>query len=120
MAKSVDDYIAAQPEAVRPILEKVRSAIRKALPKADETISYSIPAYKVNGAVVIYFAGWKKHYSLYPAGARLVAEFREELARRKISKGTIQFPLSERVPVTLIARIVKFRAKEAAARMPIS
>jgi uncharacterized protein YdhG (YjbR/CyaY superfamily) len=113
---SVDDYIAAQPEAVRPTLEKVRTAIRKALPKAEETISYRIPTYKVNGVVVIYFAGWKRHYSLYPAGERLVAEFREELAGRKISKGTIQFPLSEPVPVALIARIVKFRAKEAAAR----
>jgi|SRR5215467_1110324 len=111
---SVDDYIAAQPQAVRATLERVRSAIRKALPGADEVISYAIPAYKLNGVTVIYFAGWKQHYSLYPAGARLVAEFKDEIAQYKVSKGTIRFPLSDPVPVKLVERIAKFRAKEAA------
>jgi uncharacterized protein YdhG (YjbR/CyaY superfamily) len=62
--KSVDEYIASKPEAVRGILERVRSAIRKALPGADEVISYQIPAYKLQGRAVIYFAGWKQHYSV--------------------------------------------------------
>ena len=63
---------------------------------------------------MIYFAGWKKHYSLYPANTRVVAAFKEELAPYELSKGTVRFPLSEPVPVKLIADIVKFRAKEVA------
>jgi uncharacterized protein YdhG (YjbR/CyaY superfamily) len=114
--KSVDQYIASQPEAVQPLLEKVRSTIRKALPEAAEGISYQIPTYKMPGGVVIYFAGWKKHFSLYPATERLVSAFRDELARYELSKGTIRFPLSERVPVKLIGRIAKFRANEVAER----
>ncbi|HLH33192.1 MAG TPA: DUF1801 domain-containing protein [Alloacidobacterium sp.] len=113
---SVDEYIGAQPQASREILERVRHAIRKALPQAEEVISYQIPAYKIRGSAVIYFAGWKQHYSLYPAGDRLVAEFKDELAGYKINKGTIRFPLSEPVPVKLIERIAKFRAREIAER----
>ena len=112
--KSVDDYIAAQPKAVQSILKRVRSTIRKAVPGAEESISYNIPAYKLNGDRVIYFAGWKQHYSLYPAIGRLVAEFKDDLAPYEISKGTIRFPLSAPVPVKLIERIAKFRAKEVA------
>jgi uncharacterized protein YdhG (YjbR/CyaY superfamily) len=114
--KSVDDYLAAQPEATRRILSRVRSAIRKAMPGAEEVISYKIPAYKLHGRVALYFAGWKGHYSLYPASGGLVAEFREELAPYELSKGTIRFPLSQPVPVKLIERIAKFRAQEAAKR----
>ena len=66
MAKTVDEYIASQPDAARSVLERVRSTIRKALPAADEVISYQIPAFKLHGRVVIYFAGWKQHYSIYP------------------------------------------------------
>ena len=111
--QSVGAYIAAQPEAVQRILATVRSAIRKALPGADEVISYQIPTYKLHGAAVLYFAGWKQHYSLYPAGESLVAAFQPELAPYKVNKGTIRFPLSEPVPVKLIERIAKFRASEA-------
>ncbi len=114
--RSVDDYIASQPEDVRPILECVRAAIREAIPKAEEVISYQIPAYKLNGDAVIYFAGWKQHYSLYPVSARMVTEFKSELASYQVNKGTIRFPLSEPVPVKLIGRIAKLRAKEIAGR----
>ena len=112
--KSVDEYLASQPESVQGILESVRSAIRKALPGAEEVISYQIPAYKLHGRCILYFAGWKRHYSLYPAGAKLAAAFEQELTPYELSKGTIRFPLSEAVPVKLIGRIAKFRAKEAA------
>lgn len=112
--KSVDDYIAMQPEPVREVLERVRRAIRKALPNADEGISYKIPAYKLQDQAVIYFAGWKRHYSLYPATAGVSAAFKDQLAGYKISKGTIRFPLSEPVPVKLIEGIARFRGKEAA------
>ncbi|MGH9782725.1 MAG: iron chaperone [Terriglobia bacterium] len=114
--KSVDEYIDSQPVAVRGILERVRTAIRKALPGAEEAISYQIPVYKLNGGRVLYFAGWKKHYSLYPATGRLVAAFKDELAPYEIGRGTIQFPFSQPIPVRLIGRIAKFRAKEAAER----
>jgi uncharacterized protein YdhG (YjbR/CyaY superfamily) len=114
--KSVDDYLAAQPEATQRILGRVRSAIRKAMPEAEEVISYKIPAYRLHGRIVIYFAGWKEHYSIYPAIGALVAEFRDELAPYKISKGTIRFPLSQPVPVKLIERIAKFRSQESAKR----
>ena len=110
--KSVDDYIATQPETVQAILERVRGAIRKAIPRAEEIISYQIPAYKLDGGAAIYFAGWKEHYSLYPASDRLVKAFKSDLAPYKISKGTIRFPLDEPVPVKLIADIAKFRAQE--------
>jgi uncharacterized protein YdhG (YjbR/CyaY superfamily) len=112
--KSVDEYIASQPKAVQGVLKLVRNIIRKAVPKAEETISYQMPTYKLNGRPVLYFAGWKRHYSLYPASGNLVAAFQDALAPYEISKGTIRFPLSEPVPVKLIERIAKFRAKEAA------
>jgi uncharacterized protein YdhG (YjbR/CyaY superfamily) len=114
--KTVDGYIASQPEAAQPALTQVRDAIRKALPAAEEVISYNIPTYKLDGAMVIYFAGWKQHYSLYPAGARLLAAFKDELTPYQINKSTIRFPLSAPVPVKLIQRIVKFRVTEAADR----
>jgi uncharacterized protein YdhG (YjbR/CyaY superfamily) len=114
--KSVDEYIASQPEPAAEILEDVRKAIRKALPSAEEVISYKMPAYKLDDEVVLYFAGWKRHYSLYPAGASLVAAFKDELSPYTVDKGTIRFPLSEAVPAKLIERIAKFRAKELARR----
>jgi uncharacterized protein YdhG (YjbR/CyaY superfamily) len=114
--KSVDDYLAAQPPAARRVLARVRSTIRKALPGAQEVISYQIPAYKVNGRVVVFFAGWKEHFSLYPAIGRVQAAFRDDLRHYEVSKGTIRFPLSGRLPLKLIERIVKFRAKEIAGK----
>ena len=110
--KSVDEYIASQPAAVQSVLTQVRAAIRKALPKAEEVISYKIPTYKLHGGAVLYFAGWKQHYSLYPVTGRVVAKFQEELAPYKLSKGTVRFPLSGPIPAKLIARIAKFRAQE--------
>jgi len=115
--KSVNEYIAAQPKDARAVLKRVRSAIRKAVPQAEEVISYQIPAYKLNGRTMIYFAGWKQHYSLYPSTAPLVSVFKDELAPYEVNnKGTIRFPLSEPVPVRLIEALAKFRAKEVADR----
>jgi uncharacterized protein YdhG (YjbR/CyaY superfamily) len=112
--KSVDEYIASQPEAVQVILERVRNSIRKAVPGAEEVISYQIPAYKLRGGAVVYFAGWKQHYSLYPATDQLVEAFKDDLAPYEVNKGTIRFPLSRPAPMKLIERIAKFRAKEVA------
>jgi uncharacterized protein YdhG (YjbR/CyaY superfamily) len=112
----VDEYIAAQPEALRGPLKRVRNTIRKALPGAEEVISYKMPTYKLHGSRVLYFAGWKAHYALYAATDSVVAAFEHELAQYEIAKGTIRFPLSEPVPVELIARIAKFRAQEVTGR----
>jgi uncharacterized protein YdhG (YjbR/CyaY superfamily) len=117
--KSVDEYIASQPEAVQGMLKRVRGAIRRAVPGAEEGISYKIPTYKLHGRPVLYFAGWRQHYSLYPVTDRLVATFKDDLTPYKVSKGTIRFPLSEPVPVKLIERIAKLRAKEVVERRRI-
>lgn len=110
---TIDDYIANQPESVRPTLETVRRAIRGALPEAQEIISYQIPAFRLPGGAALFFAGWKRHWSLYPAGKDLVAAFRDELAPYKVNeKGTIQFPLDRPVPEDLVARIAAYRRAE--------
>lgn len=113
---SVDDYIDAQPDATKTVLHTVRAAIRKALPRAEEGISYKMPVYRLAGERVLFFAGWKRHFSLYPAGERLVARFKRDLAPYEITRGTIRFPLSDPVPVKLIEDIARFRAKEAGDR----
>lgn len=114
--KSVDDYIDLQPQGVRDVLRRVQRTIRKAMPGAEETISYQIPTYKLDGDLVLCFAGWKQHYSLYPASDRVVAAFKDDLAPHKVIKRTIRFALSEPVPVKLIEGIAKLRLKEVTER----
>jgi len=110
--ESVDEYIAAQPEAAQRALELVRTAIRKAVPKAEESITYKMPTYKMHGERLLYFAGWKQHYSLYPATKRLIATLKNDLKPYEVVKSTVRFSLAEPVPAKLIERIAKFRAKE--------
>ena len=110
--KSVPEYLRTLPKETRATLERVRAAVRKAVPKAEEGISYQIPALKLEGSPVIYFAGWKEHYSVYPATKKVVASFKQELASYQLSKGTVRFPLAEPVPTKLIAGIAKVRARE--------
>jgi uncharacterized protein YdhG (YjbR/CyaY superfamily) len=114
--QSVDEYIASQPEPIRGLLEQVRGTIRKAVPAAEEAISYKMPTYKLPGGPVLYFAGWKRHISLYPATATVVAAFQKDIAPYVVHKGTLRFPLGQPIPMKLIARIAKFRAKEVAGR----
>src|ERR1700689_848296 len=106
-----DDYIDPQPPAAREPLHRVRAAIRKAVPAADESISYNTPTWKLHGERLLYCAAWKHHYSLYPATKRLLEAFRDDLAPYEINKSTIRFPLDQPVPAQIIARITKFRAK---------
>ena len=108
--KSVDEYIAAQPEAVRPKLEQVRAAIRRAVPEAVEGIGYRMPGYKLHGKPMLYFAGFKEHYSLFAASGTFFAALEDELRGYELRKGTVQFPLTKPVPVKLIGRIAKLRA----------
>jgi uncharacterized protein YdhG (YjbR/CyaY superfamily) len=114
--QSVDEYIAAQPEAVRPKLEQVRAAIRKAVQDAVEVIGYRMPGYKLNGKPMLYFAGFRNHYSLFAASGSFFATLAEELRGYELRKGTVHFPLDKPVPVKLIGRIAKLRAAGIAAK----
>ena len=113
--KSVDEYIAGQPEAVRPKLEQVRAAIRRAVPEAVEGIGYRMPGYKLHGKPMLYFAGFKEHYSLFAASGTFFAALEDELRGYELRKGRVHFPLTEPVPVKLISRIAKLRAAGIAA-----
>ena len=110
--ESVDEYIDAQRETAHAILQRVRAAILKALPGAEETISYNMPTYTLRGNFIIHFAAWKRHFSIYPASPKLIWSFKKELAAATLIKNTIRFPLDQPVPTALIERIAKFRVKE--------
>lgn len=110
--ESVPAYLAAQPPEVRRVLMHVRAVIRKALPRADETISYKIPTYEIAGKPAVYFAAWKRHYSIYPITAGVQRALRAELAGVDVEKGTVRFAFDAPVPGELIARIAKQRAAE--------
>jgi len=114
--KSVKEYIAAKPRDVQRVLLEVRDIIRKAIPRAEEGISYQIPAYRLDDRLFLFFAGWKNHYALYPVSARLVEAFKPELAAYKLSKGTVRFPYDKPMPRKLIERIARFKAKESSER----
>ena len=105
-ANNIDEYIADFPADVQKSLEKVRSTIQKAAPRADEAIKYQIPTFVLNGNL-ISFAGYKHHIGLYP-GSRAIEEFEAEVSKYQTSKGTVQFPLDKPVPVGLISKITKF------------
>lgn len=112
---NIDEYIAGFPAGVQPILQSVRAAIRDAAPGAEETISYQIPTFTLNGTYLIYFAGFKKHVSVYPAPVGN-AEFAEEMAIYGSGKGTAKFPLDKPIPFDLITRMVEFRIRDTLAR----
>ena len=115
LPRTVDEYLAGQPEALRPKLEQVRAAIRRAVPEALEGIAYGMPGYKLNRKALLYFAGFKHHYSLFAASGTFFASLEEELKGYEQRKGTVHFPLDEPVPVKLISRIAKIRATGIAA-----
>lgn len=109
-AASVEEYIAAADPNAKKALRDIRKTIKDAAPKAEEVISYQIPGYKYHG-MLVFFAAWKKHISLYPApwGAE---SLKKEMSAYEGSKGTIKFPLDKPMPLTLIKKMVKYRVKE--------
>ena len=117
-AKDIDEYIADFPADVQLLLQKVRTAIRKAAPKAEEAIKYQMPTFVLNGNL-IHFAGYTNHIGLYP-GSRPIEEFKDELSRYETSKGTVRLPLDKPIPSGLIVKItklcVKRNAEKAAAK----
>ena len=108
--KTIAEYIAAAPRDVQPLLTKIRATIRKALPDAEESISYAIPAFKIDGRPVIYFAAFKSHIGIYPVTTPVKDKFKKDLAKYELGKGTLRLPLDEPIPYSLIARIAKYKA----------
>ena len=109
-AKNIDEYIVCFPPEVQVMLEEIRTAIKKAAPDAQETISYQMPAFSFNG-ILVYFAAYKNHIGFYPTGSG-IEHFKNEVSAYEGSKGTVRFPLDQPVPLDLISKIVKFRMKE--------
>ena len=107
---NIDDYIAGFPKEIQGILEKVRKTIGSAAPGAQETISYQIPTFTLNGNLV-HFAAFKNHIGFYPTPTG-IAKFKKQLSAYEGAKGSVQFPLNQPIPYALITRIVKFRVKE--------
>lgn len=108
---TVDEYFEAQPPRARDALQRVRDAIRDALPDATEAIGYNMPAFKRGKRAVIHLAAWKDHYGLYLATKPIVDALGAELNDCTLEKGTIRFPLDGEVSTELIARIVRLRAE---------
>jgi uncharacterized protein YdhG (YjbR/CyaY superfamily) len=109
--KSVDDYIKDFPDNVQVLLKQIRATILEVAPQSVEMISYGMPAYKLNGKPLVYFAGFKNHIGFYatPTGH---AAFKDELSEYKQGKGSVQFPLDKPIPIDLVAKIVRFRVRE--------
>ena len=108
--KSVDEYLSAFPVSTKKVLQQVRSIIKKAAPNAEEVISYNMPAFKLK-SVLVYYAGYDNHIGFYPTASG-IENFKKEFANYKWSKGAVQFPLDEPMPLQLITKIVQFRVNE--------
>jgi uncharacterized protein YdhG (YjbR/CyaY superfamily) len=109
--RTIDEYIAGFPADVQRILQEMRSTIRTTAPDAEEAIKYRMPTFVLN-CNLVHFAAFDKHIGFYPTSSG-IANFKDELSRYHIGKGSVQFPLDQPVPFRLIRRIVAFRVKEA-------
>lgn len=114
--KTIDEYINTFPEDVRRILNELRQTIKEAAPEAEETINYQMPTFTLNGNLV-HFAAFENHIGFYPTPTGIEA-FREELSNYKGAKGSVQFPIHEPLPFSLIRKIVEYRVKENLQRKP--
>jgi uncharacterized protein YdhG (YjbR/CyaY superfamily) len=108
--KNIDDYVDRFPKEVQQLLGQMRLTIRKAAPKAKESMSYGIPTFTLDGNLV-WFAAYKSHIGFYPRASAITA-FKKELSAFKGAKGSVQFPFDEPLPLALVSRIVKFRVKQ--------
>ena len=114
--RSVKEYLSWQNAEQRAALDKLRAAIQAAAPDATEGISYSMAAFTYDGRGLVCYAAFKDHYSLFPMSKQVIADNREQLGPRATGKGTIRFTYDERLPVTLVKKIVKARVAELEAR----
>ena len=109
---TTEQYLARLTPEQRSTLEQMADAIRRAAPAAQDAFSYGIPAFRLHGKVLVWYASWKQHYSLYPLSAGMVAAFAEEIADYETAKGTIRFPADTALPFPLIERLVRARVAE--------
>jgi len=109
--QTIDEYLAPLSNEKRAALEKLRRAIKTAAPKAEECISYQIPAFRLNGKLLVAFGAAAKHCALYP-GSQPVEAHKNELKAYDTSKGTIRFPADSPLPATLVRKLVKTRVAE--------
>lgn len=116
-ARSIDEYVAEFPPATQELLKQMRELVRESAPEAVETISYAIPTFDLRGRHLVHFAGFKGHIGFYPMASG-IEHFKEELARYKSAKGSVQLPVDRPLPADLIRRIVEFRVAEVSARYP--
>lgn len=110
-AATIKEYIAEFPKDVQKVLNQVYKTVKQGAPKAEESIAYGMPAFKLNGKPLVYFAAFKEHIGFYPTPNGITA-FKKEFAKYKQGKGSVQFLLSEPMPFGLIEKIVKFRVGE--------
>jgi uncharacterized protein YdhG (YjbR/CyaY superfamily) len=107
---SINEYIATFPVQTRKLLRQMRATIKKAAPKAEEVISYGMPAFKFHG-LLVWFAAYTRHIGFYPRVSAIQA-FKKEIAKYKNAKGSVQFPLHKPLPLALIKKMVQYRVKE--------
>ncbi|HEY1041586.1 MAG TPA: DUF1801 domain-containing protein [Candidatus Paceibacterota bacterium] len=110
-AATIKEYIAEFPKDVQKVLNQVYKTVKQNAPQAEESIAYGMPAFKLNGKPLVYFAAFKEHIGFYPTPNGVTA-FKKDFAKYKQGKGSVQFPLSEPMPIQLIEKIVKFRVEE--------
>jgi uncharacterized protein YdhG (YjbR/CyaY superfamily) len=112
----VDDYMAALPDASRAAMEKLRTTIKSVAPEATETISYRMPAFKDRGRILVYYAAFKDHYSVFPASDAVIEALGDQLTPHISGKGTVRFEADKPLPIALVKKIVQARLEENAAR----
>jgi uncharacterized protein YdhG (YjbR/CyaY superfamily) len=109
--KDIDEYIAGFPQGVQEILQRIRATIKKVVPQAEETISYGMPAFNLQGHYLIYFAAYKKHIGMYPIPTGNT-DFHQKISAYESGKGTLKFPLDQPIPYRIITKVVNLRVKE--------
>ena len=109
---STDEYLATLTGEQRAVVEELREVIRGAAPGAEEGFSYGMPLFRLGGKPLVWYAAWKKHYSLYPLSAAMLRAHAAEIEGYETSKGTIRFPASRPLPLGLVKKLVKTRVAE--------
>ncbi|NUQ86237.1 MAG: DUF1801 domain-containing protein [Anaerolineales bacterium] len=114
-AKTIDQFISEYPPEIQTILQKIRAAIHKSAPGAEEAMAYGIPTFRLNGKNLVHFSAFKEHIGFYPTPSG-IAKFKKELPAYEGAKGSVKFPLNKEIPYALIGKITQFRVKEVMGR----